>query len=418
MATLVKKFFAALPRFPGQVAGNVSIMFAIAAVPVLLAAGSAIDIVRSNRAETQLQAAIDGAALAMATSVIQNNGDQRKIGLAYLASNLDDAILKQVIPRIAFHGSVVTVSARLDYPTSFMSLVGIDNMKISGHSEVDTGSDSNAEMAMVLDYSYSMTHSNKYIRMRDAAIKMINQLEKAKGGASLKVGVVPFSAMVLASMPAEYVSQASASGDWTGCTQDRKYPWNNGVTSPDGSADSLWGYVDPGSENSGSHSCATYVSDNLQIMPLTDDLDSIRTRLGQMYPVGNTNIPLGVEFGWNLLDAAAPYTEAAPFTDSHTKKFLLLLTDGVQTSKQWDSSGARSVQAGNDNLLTLCSGIDRAGITVFAVAYDVTDPKVTGLLKTCAGANYFEASTAGNEIDTVFRAITLRIKKTTLRIAR
>ena len=417
MNSAVNRVLGTLRSAVRQSGGNVTMMFAIAAVPLLLAAGSAIDYVRSARAQTELQSAADGAALAIATASTTVHSEQKQIGVSYFDANFKDTEMAGVQPKIAIAGGVITVSVSYKYPTSFMALAGIDTIDIGASSEVTNGNDSNAEVAMVLDYSLSMVRSNKYIRMRDAATKMIDQLANSKNGTTLKIGLVPFSAMVRGSMPAAYVSQASATGTWTGCTQDRKNPYNLGVSTPDGSPDSLWGYYD-NSENAVPRNCAAYASNNLDIMPLTGDLDAVKAKLGTMMPVGNTDIPLGVEFGWNLLDPDAPYTEGVPYSDGSTKKFMVLLTDGVQTSKQWGADGSRTVANGNDNLVSICGNMEKKGITMFAVAYDITDPKVTTLLKQCAGTNYFEASTSGNEIDTVFKAITLRIKKSTLRLAR
>ena len=61
---------------------------------------------------------------------------------------------------------------------------------------------------------------------------------------------------------------------------------------------------------------------------------SVKISLSDMRPLGNTNIPLGAEFGWNLLDPQEPYSEGAAYSDTKTTKFLVLLTDGVQTSKR------------------------------------------------------------------------------------
>ncbi|MBI2718295.1 MAG: hypothetical protein HY245_01990 [Rhizobiales bacterium] len=418
MAETVNKCLRVMRLLARRADGNVSTVFAIAAVPLILAAGSAIDYVRGSRAQTDLQVAVDGAALAIATSSVTNNAERMQIGYSYFANNFIDSALKDAKPTIKIDGDVVTVSANFDYPTSFMALAGIDTMKISGYSQVDGGNDRSAEVVMVLDYSKSMTKNNKYTRMRDAASRMIDSLAAAKKKASLKVGLVPFSAMVRTSMAAEYVSQPSATATWTGCTQDRQYPWNVGVKTPDGSAEGKWGYLDSNNENASPRDCDAYAAANLDMVPLTDDMASVKDKLAAMQPVGNTNIPLGVEFGWNLLDPDAPFTEGAAYADDTNKKFLVLLTDGVQTSRQWGTTGIRSVTNGNDNLVTLCGNLAKKGITMYAIAYDVTDAKVTDLLKKCAGNNYFEASTSGNEIDTVFKAITQRIKRNTLRLAR
>jgi Mg-chelatase subunit ChlD len=302
-----------------------------------------------------------------------------------------------------------------------MSLAGINTMKLAATTTVEGGVDRNSEIVLVLDYSLSMADNSKYTRMRDAAMKMIDSLKAAQNGSDLKVGLVPFSAMVRTSMLRGYVTQPSASVVWTGCTQDRYNPYNLGVSTPGDDAATKWGYIDSGGSDKNfnpKYDCAMYGTDKLDIVPLTDDLADVKVKLAQMFPLGNTNIPLGVEFGWNLLDPDDPYQEGAPYSDESTKKFMVLLTDGVETSRGWGSGNTRNVNNANDNLLTLCSNIAAKNITVFAIAYDVTDPKVTKLLKTCAGTNYFEASKSGDEIDTVFKTITQRIKKTTLRLAR
>jgi hypothetical protein len=137
-----------------------------------------------------------------------------------------------------------------------------------------------------------------------------------------------------------------------------------------------------------------------------------------MRPVGNTNIPLGAEFGWNLLDPQAPYAEGAAYGDPQTRKFLVLLTDGVQTSKQWGADGTSTVGHGNQNLSTICSGMRGKGITVFSIAFDITNTAITDLLEDCAPGRYFEPDAGGTEILAVFDAITKQIKNQTARIMR
>lgn len=401
-----------------DVGGNVTTFLAIAAIPMVVAAGAGIDYIRAIEAQTELQAAVDGAAMAVASAQGGTKKDKLQTGLHFFQSNFTDPHFPNPKPTIDLTDTTVTVSAEFGYPMSFMGLVGVDTFTIGAASEVELGVDRNVELVLVLDYSKSMEEHDKYKRMSAAATKMIDTIAAVKSGTWLKVGLVPFSAMVRATMPAEYVSQASAGAEWTGCTQDRSYPVNTTVATPDGSAETKWGYIDNGFENAKPYDCPAYGAKKLDILPLTDNLAAVKTKLSEMLPLGNTNIPLGTEFGWNLLDPDAPYTEAVPYTDDKTKKFIIVLTDGVQTSKQWGADGNRTVPHGQDNLVTICSGIRAKSITVFAIAYDVVSPAVTDLLKKCAPGNYFEPDVDGTEIDAVFRAITVRIKKSTLRLAR
>ncbi len=419
MRALVHKPSKATRELAGQTGGNVSIFTAIAALPLLLAAGAAIDYTRAARVETELQAAADSAALAAATFETNDVAKQKAVGATYFQSNFEDTALSSIVPTITVDGDKVTVTASFDYPMTFMALAGISTMPITAISEVQGGKGFNAEVALVLDYSGSMLDSNKYVRMRDAAIKLTEELTASKKYTTIKFGIVPFSAMVRTSMSASYVIQPAATATWTGCTQDRLSPYNTEVSTPTANDDTKWGYIDDHkNENGGKYDCTFYLANKLDITPLTADAAAIKARLAEMYPLGNTNIPLGAEFGWNLLDPDAPFIEGAPYSDKKTRKFVLLLTDGVQTSRHWGDKGNRSVDNGNDNLVTVCKKMAAKGITIFAIAYDIKAEAVTKLLKACAPDNYFEPDTSGTQIDAVFAAITERIKKSTMHITK
>ncbi len=419
MLTVLQKLSGTIRRFAFHSGGNVAMLFAIAAIPLLLAAGTAIDYTRALRAQSRLQAAVDAAALSAAMEQTGELAKQKSAGAIYFKSNVENSELATAEPTISVDSEKVTVSADMSYPTSFMRLAGIDAMNISGHAEVALQKEDNVEIVLVLDYSGSMEKNSKYIRMRDAATGMVEQLTANAENSTVKFGLVPFSAMVRTSMPAEYVTQASAGPTWTGCTQDRKAPYNIGVSTPDPTNDDTkWGYIDTnGSENAvPKYDCPMYQTKRLDILPLTADVAAVQAKLAAMTPLGNTNIPLGAEFGWNLLDPAAPFSEGVSYEDDTTKKFLVLLTDGVQTSGHWGPKGNRSVDNGNDNLAKVCLGMAEKNITVFAIAFDIKAAAITKLLKDCAPGNYFEAE--DDELSGVFEAITSRIEKSMLRLTR
>jgi Flp pilus assembly protein TadG len=404
--------------FGPSASGQATILFALMIVPVILAAGAAIDYVMANRARTQLQAALDAAAMAVATATDQSLDGRKTIGLDYFRHNVEGTQLAEVKPEITINGDVINVKASYNFPTSFMSLAGINWIDIDKEAQVAGAASGNAEVALVLDYSKSMEDNDKYIRMRDAAMKMIDDLQADKGNGTLKVGLVPFSSMVRTTMPAAYVTQSSATETWTGCTQDRKYPYNIGVSTPTASADTKWGYIESGGQNAAPLNCPAYTAKKIEILPLTEDMSAVKTRLDDMVPIGYTNIPLGAEFGWNLLDPEEPFADGAAYDDAETKKFIVILTDGVQTTAEWGANGKRSVDEAKDNLLSLCSGMADKGITIFTIAYDVKAKDVTKLLKACAGDNYFQPENGADEIMAVFNAISQRIRKVTLRISR
>jgi Mg-chelatase subunit ChlD len=404
--------------FGKSAAGSTSSLFALAIVPVLLCVGAATDFVRMQNARTELAAALDGAALAAAQGVGMDPAQRIVIGEAYFAANFNSHVVENASANIQVVGNSIRASANMEMPTSLMHLMGISKMDLKATAEANLRSAGNAELVLVLDYSGSMNAQAKYSRMADAATTMLTSLESAAAAADFKVGLVPFSAMVRTSMSSEYVNQASATPVWTGCTQDRAYPFNTGVTTPTEDENSKWGYVDSNGENNGNYGCNAYYNKNLTIQPLTSDFDSVRSQLAGMRPLGNTNIALGAEFGWNLLDPALPFDEARPYADATNRKFLVLLTDGVQTSSEFGEGNGRSVPNAQSNLTALCAGMRNADITVFAIAYDVTDPAVTTLLQNCAPGRYFEPAVGGNDISAVFAEITNQITDDVVRLTK
>ena len=398
--------------------GNTTIIFGLCVVPMFLAAGSAIDYLRYNNTRTQIQAAIDGAALAAALPVDINDNQRKNIAKNYFETNVAGISIDLPDLDVVITDETVTASVNTEMPTAFMLLAGIKNMKITESSEVTRPFAGQAEVVLVLDYSLSMNDNNKYQRMIAAATKMITELDAAIDDGKLKIGLVPFSGMVYTSMSANYVTQSSAMSTWTGCTQDRMYPNNTNVDTPTSDSDTKWGYFDNTSQNKGSYACSNYVSKGLKIIPLTADLATVKTKLAAMKPLGYTNIPLGAAFGWNLLDPSLPYDEGLPYTNKKNRKYLILLTDGVQTSNQWGASGSRAKDNAGPNLLSLCQGMRDQKVTIFTIAYDITDPAVTTMLQDCSPGRYFEPSVGGNEIDKVFALITKQIQNRTAHLSK
>jgi Flp pilus assembly protein TadG len=416
-----------MARLTRRTEGNVTVLFALAVVPLLIAAGSAIDYIRFLDTKTSVQAALDGAALAAATPVGITDAQRIAVAKDYFRSNVSFKAENGAPIDIDVKVSIDTVAASVNanVATSFMRLGGVNTMKLDEMAEVMRPFDGKAEVVLVLDYSGSMDKKNKYQDMSAAAREMIDELDKAMKDNALKIGLVPFSAMVYTSMDKSFVTQASATQTWTGCTQDRKFPYNTTVDTPTANPDSKWGFDKgltsggkPMFENAGIYSCAYYEDKNLKIVPLTADLSDVKSKISKMRPIGNTNIPLGAEFGWNLLDPQEPYTEGAPYSNTKTRKFLVLLTDGVQTSSQWDKNNSRSISQAEANLLDICKGMRDANVTVFTIAYDITNPKVTELLKDCAPGHYYEPDSGGSEIKLVFSQITSQIKNRIARVSR
>ena len=387
-------------RFGTCQRGTVAILYALSAVPVCVAAGSAIDYVRYFAGTTELQSSLDSAALAAASTKDATNEERVALAEATFLANLQNGSLSgaEVSRSFQIEDDTVVAAADMNMPTSFMRFGGISSMELSISAEVAVPGDKKAEIALVLDYSGSMNETIaggvKYVAMRNAAKDLISDLEAANPE-KVKFGLVPFSHHVYGTLPKSYILGQSGSGNWTGCTQDRKYPYNLADSMPTSDDNTKWGQ--PQAPVHISSGCSGYASNNLLMKPLTDDFTGLKSRLDIMTPYAWTHIALGVEFGFHMLSENDTLGDAADYDDDETMKFMVVLTDGAQTEPAFGSGSTRTVAQGESNLEALCTNAKAKGITVITIAYDLDDNATTQRLRNCAtnpNTNFFVATDA------------------------
>jgi Flp pilus assembly protein TadG len=151
------------------------------------------------------------------------------------------------------------------------------------------------------------------------------------------------------------------------------------------------------------------------IIRLTTDTDSIKTAINAMVAVGDTNIPMGLVWGWHTLSPNAPFADGSAYTTQHMKKIVILMTDGENTMTNpgsnnsngsyysglgyiWQNimqglsgaSGSSARQSAMDARLSLlCTNMKAQNIVIYTVRVEVTSGTST-VLKDCAsGADKF-----------------------------
>jgi Flp pilus assembly protein TadG len=392
------KLESLVKRFGTCQRGAIAILYALSAVPIFVAAGSAIDYIRYVANTTELQSALDSAALAAAATPEATDTERLALAEATFITNLQGAVLSdgEVTRSFEIEDDAVVATANMDMATSFMKFAGFESMRLSINSEISVPGDKKAEIALVLDYSGSMNDTIaggvKYVAMKNAAKDLISDLEAANPD-KVKFALVPFSHHVYGTLPKSYILGATGSGNWTGCTQDRKYPYNLTDDTPTSANASKWGQAQaPVHISSG---CSGYVSNNLVMKPLTNDFAGLKSQLDIMTPYAWTHIALGVEFGFHMLSDNAPFSEGVSYDDDETKKFMVVLTDGYQTEPAFGPGGTRTVAQGEANLEALCTNAKAKGITIITIAYDLDDNATSNRLKNCAtdpDSNFFVAT--------------------------
>ena len=388
-----------MKRFGTCQKGSVAILYALSVVPVFVAAGSAIDYVRYFANTTELQAALDSAALAAASAKDATNSQRIEIAEATFAMNLESSDMPDadVTRSVEINDDTVVAAASMDMLTSLMKLAGVESMKLSIGAEIAVPPDKKAEIALVLDYSGSMNDTIaggiKYVAMKNAAKDLISDLEAANPE-KVKFALVPFSHHVYGTFPKSHILGQSGSGNWTGCTQDRKYPYNLTDATPISSDNNTkWGQ--PQAPVHASSGCSGYTSRNLIMKPLTDNFSALKSQLDAMTPYAWTHIALGVEFGFHMLSDNAPFIEGASYSDDETQKFMVVLTDGYQTEPAFGPGTIRTVSQGESNLEALCTNAKAKGITMITIAYDLDDTATRNRLQNCAtdpDTNFFVAT--------------------------
>ena len=388
-------------RFKANQTGTTAVTFALSVVPMLLAGGAALDYMRYSNAQTAMQAALDSGALAVAASANMSTEDRIKAGQSSFDRNIVHAGLEadMVDSQFDLDGKVVKASAHLALPSSIMQIAGIPLMNVSVATEIRIPEDKKAEITLVLDYSGSMEETSggqvKYVAMKNAASKLISDLEAANPS-KVKIGLVPFSHHVYVTLPASYVKGQGSSGTWTGCTQDRRYPYNISNSTPTSDDNTKWGQ--PIAKVHSSDGCGGYAPRSLKVHPLTSDFGALRDQLDDMRPYAWTHIALGAEFGYHMLSPNAPFTEASSFGDKDVQKIMVVLTDGRQTEPAF-GDGVRSVAQGEKNLEAICANAKASGITIMTVAFDLQDGDTRSRLRDCStdpDRHFFIAEDSGD----------------------
>ena len=142
-----------LASFGRSEAGNIAVLFAIAAVPILSFVGAAIDYTRANSARSSMQAALDSTALMLAKDLTDGTITTSQIDTkaqAYFAALYNNTDAKSVAITATYtaatgQGSTIKVNGSGNVPTEFMKVAGfpqigfIDQSAATGVDEQRVG---------------------------------------------------------------------------------------------------------------------------------------------------------------------------------------------------------------------------------------------------------------------------------------
>lgn len=414
--------------------GNVAAIFAIAVVPLLLAVGVAVDMARIYSTHTLLQGAADAAALGGGASSSTSDGQLETIASQYLDANGADRNFTDVSVRKIKNNKgsgVFSVEVKGTMKTSLMALAGLSTVDVRAISEVKRGSAGPLEMVLALDITYSMTENDKIGTLRAAAADLVNKVMVG----DVKVGIAPFSdyfkigtkykdeswVNVPATVTSEYESCASTTyPNRSGCSIQTTCYYDNIPYECNYENCTNWGepvktgcsmVTDVNSWDGCVAARPAAYHDSIDdvnvpypgvlwdcgpaLVEMSTDKQRILDAVAGLGTSGNTNIPSGLIWAWNLLTPQAPLTEAATMASVKAKggkKVMVLMTDGANTVSPYADGnyGDHAYTEYGDGTYTdnltasLCGKIKAEGTIVYTVLFDVTDPGIETLLRDCA----------------------------------
>ena len=427
-------------------------------------AGLSFDAANIFKARAAMQAAADGAALAVSADNTTANARVAELAKRYMGANALPASVVQVGAVTAYYNSAaktVTVTVTGTAQTSFMALLGVSTVDVSVSSKAKRGEYGPLDLVLALDVTGSMKEKidgvEKIATLKTAATSLIDTVMTTSNA---RVGIVPFANYVQLGTSYRGADWLSVDPDisepwcaWSGgasygncqyedypCTIDgvaltckrpinctwakdttvpewkcgvSEYKWNGCVVSRMLNGEYLATIARPTSPRyAGRVAKASMLPPNadafgcsmMAITNLTNVKSDALKAFGWFYPYGETFIPDGLIWSWNMLTAEAPLESARSYQEMEAiggQKVLVLMTDGFNTRYagkdgwHFPIAGDRTNQAKADNATRdICSRMKAEGITVYTVAFGVSDSGIKAILRDCASSpsKFFDAA--------------------------
>ena len=194
--SVLAKMAVGLRRFARERAGSIAPMFAILLVPMVVAAGMAVDVGRAVNARNNLQDALDATGLAIShlpsttpAATVQTDAQQ------WIAANLHDGSIGPVTLTVTTGLQQVVLTASASVTTTVGAIAGISQVPIGSSTTVQWGMN-HIELAMVLDNTGSMADDSKLTSLVSAAKSLVTTLlasNTTSDPEAVKIAIVPFS---------------------------------------------------------------------------------------------------------------------------------------------------------------------------------------------------------------------------------
>ncbi len=189
---------------------------------------------------------------------------------------------------------------------------------------------------------------------------------------------------------------SNAHSTWTGCIEDRAQDYDIGVGTPSGASSNF------PPEN-------TTACPGSALTTLGYSWSDLSTQVTNMSVGGSTNQTIGLALGWQTLTDGLPWSP--PAFPVGGKKFIVLLSDGMNTQDRWSGDGSNEDTGTDGRMTAACTALkDDPDITIYTVFVKFAGTSGNGtILKNCASDGKYYEVTTGDEIKAAMNQIALQI---------
>ena len=418
--------------------GQFAIMFSLVATLLVFGLGISIDLSSIHSQKRKNQSLADAAVLAAVISGEKTKPDLEAIAKATVASMAGSPDEYQTRLRI-IGGNTVHVEVTKTYKLAILprSNRGFD---VKAVAEAPPKGKGKLNIALVLDTTDSMDGA-KLESLKDAATDLVDVFDETgddDGGSAFADGavmmsVVPFGRYVKLPMSMESetwldveapnencwdkldLTASEAIGtctentgegpdyictnpvyyehceiiEWDGCVASRVDPWH---TRAQLGPVNISGFA-------GGGGCGR------ELQVLTDDLEQVEDAIDNLYVYDETYLPSGMMWGWRTLTPDAPLVEANTDDQNERNNVMIIMTDGENTRSYGDEKDngfagvfhwEKDIDDANDLTSNMCEDIKADDITIYTIAFEVSDMDTQALLQNCASSpgKYYDASSA------------------------
>lgn len=334
---------------------------------MLMFGGIAVDLMVYENKRTHIQNSTDSAVLAAAN--LNQTVDPKLVVQDHLAKvgihvDADDINVQEIGTAPVITGRQVSVSVGGQYNTMLMNMVGVDSLGYGAMSEAEE-SVNDIEISLVLDVSGSMGDNNKLSNMQTAAKDFVDKVLAGADDDRVSLSLVPYATQVSAGPHLMAALNKVDNHPYSYCVNFTR-PQFNSTAIDHANPLRRTMHFDPWRNYRYGQSlrypvCRT--EPYFHITPWSNNAQALKDQIDDFEANGNTSIDIAVKWGAALLDdsmnSALNAMIANPnvavdtafsvrphaYTYDDSLKFIVVMTDGINTDQPQIVNGYRSGQS-------------------------------------------------------------------------